>query len=86
MKNKQKGGFSELINNEMVKMARLNLRMTQAEFGELLGVSASTIQHVESGRRKVSDTLRARLVQEIDFDELKLFFERYSELDNIIPL
>lgn len=73
-----------MINGEMIKMARLNMRMTQAEFGDLLGVSASTIQHVERGRRKVSDTLRARLVQEIDFKEFIPFFEQYKELDSII--
>jgi len=73
-----------MINNEMVKAARLNKRMTQAEFAELLGVSASTIQHVESGRRGVSETLRARLIQAVDFDEFIPFFEQYREFDNNI--
>lgn len=73
-----------MINNEMVKAARLNKRMTQAEFGELLGVSTSTIQHVESGRRRVSETLRVRLIQEVDFDEFIPFFKQYKDVGNII--
>lgn len=75
-----------MLNGEMVRMARLSMRMTQAEFGDLLGVSASTIQHVESGRRKVSDTLRARLIQEVDFEKFVPFFERFNKLDNIISI
>lgn len=73
-----------MINNEMVKAARLYKRMSQAEFGDLLGVSASTIQHVESGRREVSETLRARLIQAVVFDEFIPFFEQYKKFDNNI--
>lgn len=75
-----------MLNGEMLKMVRLSKRMTQAEFGDMLDVSASTIAHIENGRRNISDTLRARLAQEVDFNEFMFFFERYNELDNIISI
>ena len=74
------------MSGETLKMIRLEKRMTQTEFGILLGLSTSMIAHIENGRRHISDTTRARLAQVVDVPQFVNFFERYNELDNIISL
>lgn len=72
------------MNGQTIKMIRLEKRMTQSDFGLLLGISASMVAHIENGRRPISDTVRARLAQVVNIEEFVSFFERYNELDNII--
>lgn len=74
------------MDGQTLKMIRLEKRMTQSEFGSLLGISTSMVAHIENGRRAVSDTVRARLAQVVNIDEFVSFFERYNELDDIISI
>jgi transcriptional regulator with XRE-family HTH domain len=73
-----------IVNN--FKAIRLKQKMTQQEFAELLGVSRSTIEAIESGRRPISDLVRARLAQKIDLDQESLrFLELYKKIFQIYP-
>lgn len=75
------------MNAQTFKGIRLKKGLTQKAFGKLLCVSESTIAAIETGRRPVSDQVRARLVEKIEFDEELLYFlDSYSKLDNIHPL
>ncbi|WP_127509807.1 helix-turn-helix domain-containing protein [Paenibacillus humicus] len=47
-----------------VRGLRLKLGLTQVQFAKRLGVSASLIGDVESGRRNVSANLRVRIALE----------------------
>lgn len=75
------------MNKETFKAIRLHKDMTQEQFGELLGMSKSAIANIEAGRRSISDRVRARLVQKVEFDDDLLYFlDSYIKLDNIYPL
>ena len=41
--------------NERIRELRLAMRMSQEEFGKLLGISKSGVSEIESGRRNVTD-------------------------------
>lgn len=65
---------------------RLQKRMTQREFADALGLSQSTVAHIEAGRREISHTTRTRLAQIVDVKgEFLSFFERLKEIERIIP-
>lgn len=73
------------MNKASFKAMRLQKGMTQKEFADLLRVSESTVAAIETGRRCISDTVRARIAQNIEVNqELILFLGMYQELDNII--
>lgn len=75
------------MNSNSFKALRLRNGMTQKEFGDLLGVSESTIAAIENGRRKISDQVRARLAQKVEVnDDLIYFLESYRKIDNINPI
>lgn len=75
------------MNAEHFKAIRLSKRLTQKQFADLLGVSRSTVEAIENGRRPISDTVRARLAQEVDAsDELFSFLHRYIKFDCINPI
>lgn len=42
------------MTGEQLKALRLNLGVTQYEMGQWLGITASAIAHMESGKHKVS--------------------------------
>lgn len=66
---------------------RLQKRMTQLEFAEALGLSQSTICHIEAGRRGISYTTRTRLAQIVDVKgEFLHFFEQLKEIESILPI
>lgn len=74
------------MNATNFKRVRLKKKMTQKEFGKLLGISESTIAAIENGRRQISDQVRARMAQNIEVDDdLVYFLESFRMLDNIIP-
>lgn len=73
------------MNKDSFKALRLKQGMTQKNFADLLGVSESTVAAIETGRRNISDTVRARLAQNFEVDkELLLFLDSYREIGNII--
>ena len=41
--------------NERMKLLRTTLKMSQEEFGKLLGITKSGVSEIESGRRKVTE-------------------------------
>lgn len=43
--------------NERIKKLRLELKMTQEEFGKRLGVTRSAISYLESGRSKLTEKM-----------------------------
>lgn len=47
----------------MVKKLRIQIGMTQAQFADALGVSQSTVTHIETGRRLPSPALALQIVQ-----------------------
>lgn len=57
------------MDKETFRALRLSKNMTQKEFGELLGVSESTVAAIENGRRLISDKVRARLATITDIDD-----------------
>lgn len=74
------------MNATIFKRVRLKKKLTQKEFGNLLGVSESTIAAIEKGRRPISDQVRARLVQNIEIDDdLVSFLDSFRKIDYIIP-
>lgn len=50
------------MNTIEIKEARKKLKLTQTEFGKLLGVSISAVQMWESGKRNISNTALKLLV------------------------
>lgn len=74
------------MNSNSFKALRLKKGMTQKEYAEMLGVSESTIAAIESGRRSISDLVRARLAQKIDIDEDSIYFlESFEKIKRIYP-
>jgi DNA-binding XRE family transcriptional regulator len=47
----------------MVRTIRIALGLTQTQFAEALGVSQSTITHIENGRRRPSPDLALKIVR-----------------------
>lgn len=69
------------------RQMRAQKRMTQQEFADALGLSQSTIAHIEAGRRGISYTTRTRLAQIIDVKgEFLSFFERLEEIEKFFPI
>lgn len=60
--------FTEIIGkwmnaNETIKSIRDRLRLTQEEFGVLLGMSKQSVYHLEKGRNKPKAVAASRLVK-----------------------
>jgi transcriptional regulator with XRE-family HTH domain len=74
------------MNANTFKALRLREGLTQEQFGELLGLSKSTIANIEAGRRSISDQVRARLAQKVEVDDrLLCFLDSLSKIEKIIP-
>lgn len=74
------------MRTQTFKATRLKLGMTQAEFGEFLGVSESTVEAIENNRRKISDVVRGKLAERIAVnEELLAFFEAYEKITKNYP-
>lgn len=72
------------MNRNTFKAVRLRKKMSQARFAVFLGVSESTIAAIETGRRGISDTVRARLAEKIEIDhDLISFLESYEKMNRI---
>ncbi|MGN7409853.1 helix-turn-helix domain-containing protein [Sporosarcina sp. SAFN-010] len=74
------------MDAKQFKEIRQSKYMTQAEFGALLGLAQSTVQHIEAGRNVISDRTRARLAQVVDIEELISFSRQIEELGSIFPI
>ncbi|MCG7346393.1 helix-turn-helix domain-containing protein [Sporosarcina sp. ACRSL] len=72
------------MENNIFKDMRLQKRMTQKEFADALGLSQSTVAHIEAGRREISYNTRTRLAQIVDVQgEFASFFERLKEIERV---
>ena len=58
--------------NERIKELRKALGLTQAEFGEKLGVKPSTVTNYESGLRVPSDAMLVSICREYGVNEVRL--------------
>ncbi|MDF1510196.1 helix-turn-helix transcriptional regulator [Robertmurraya sp. DFI.2.37] len=74
------------MNGNLFRALRMREGMTQEEFGAKLNLSKSAIANIESGRRPISDKVRARLAQKFEIDDnLLYFFESYRKMEDIFP-
>lgn len=81
---KGKGGYE--VDRKKFKAIRLDKRMTQDEFGHLLGLAGSSIANIEAGRRGISDSTIARLARvDISADFLS-FFYRMQEVEQTLSI
>ncbi|MEZ7173558.1 helix-turn-helix transcriptional regulator [Sporosarcina sp. OR05] len=72
------------MEKNIFKDMRLQKRMTQKEFADALGLSQSTVAHIEAGRREISYNTRTRLAQIVDVQgEFASFFERLKEIERV---
>lgn len=73
------------MNRHIFKAVRLQLKKTQSEFADFLNISLSSVAAIETGRRGISDTVRARLAEKIAVDEgLLSFLDSYEKMNSII--
>jgi plasmid maintenance system antidote protein VapI len=54
------------MNCKLFREIRLYHGLSQDEFARLLGVSRSTIQMIEAGKRKINGRIRMRLAKHFD--------------------
>lgn len=67
-----------------VRAIRLHYGLSREEFAERLGVSRSTIEAVENGRRKVSTNLRIKIAQTFDLtDDVIAAIERAHKAEKV---
>lgn len=72
------------MNRELFKAIRLEKQLSQDEFARLLGVSQSTVQMIEAGKRKITDRIRFRLAKCCDLTpELLETVERANKLAEV---
>ncbi|MBM7838347.1 transcriptional regulator with XRE-family HTH domain [Alkalihalobacillus xiaoxiensis] len=71
------------MNREIFRALRLKEGLTQKEFASILGVSTSSVEAIETGRRNISDKVRAKLAQEYPLDESYFtYFDQYEKLQS----
>lgn len=58
-----------MTENERVRIIRKDQKLTLAEFGKRLGVGASTISMIESGKNAVSNQIRSSIIKEFNVNE-----------------
>lgn len=75
------------MDRHQIRALRSKNRLTQAEFGKMLGLSTSTVANIEAGRRGISDNVYSRLA-DLPLDlgvEFHSFFMRYKEISKTNP-
>jgi len=70
---------------EMVRNRREGLGLTQRALGQKLGVEGSYVAFIESGRRKPSLRLIARLADILGFDRQQLMILAHPEAKELVP-
>jgi transcriptional regulator with XRE-family HTH domain len=71
---------------ETIRRHREALRLTQRSLAQRLGVEASHVAFIESGRRKPSLKLVARLADVLGLDRQDLLFQAHPEAKELIVL
>lgn len=78
---KSKGEFGRAL-----KERRQALQLSQRALAEKLGVKASHVAYLETGRRKPSLALLKRIADTLDFDGLQLFVLAHPEAKALVGL
>ncbi len=61
------------IDGKMIRLLRLSEELTQEQLAERLGIGAvTTISNAETGYRKVSDSLKVKLIKAFNLTEEKI--------------
>jgi transcriptional regulator with XRE-family HTH domain len=69
------------MKGETFRLIRLYSGMSQRDFAEFIGVSTATIAHIETGNRKVTPNIKAKLATKFDLTEDFLsYVEKYRRL------
>jgi DNA-binding XRE family transcriptional regulator len=69
---KTKGAGSLKLTNEDVKLIRKAFDFSMKEFGQIVGIDASTVCRIESGSLPVSEKTATKICQAFDLDQLNL--------------
>lgn len=70
------------MNREMFQALRQFHKLTQQEFAGELGVSPSTVDSVETGRRPLSRFIRGKVAATYQLDDAFFkFYENYKSID-----
>lgn len=70
------------MNREMFQALRQYHKLTQQQFAGELGVSPSTVDSVETGRRPLSSFIRGKVASTYQLDETFFkFYENYKSPD-----
>lgn len=69
------------VNRKMFEALRQHHKLTQQEFARALGVSSSTVDSIETGRRPLSRFVRGKVAASFELDEDFLrFYHNYEKL------
>src|SRR5260370_28715155 len=69
---------------KIIKQKRLELALTQRELANQLGVKASHVAYIESGRRKPSLTLIRRIADALGLDRQEMFLLSHPEAKYLV--
>jgi transcriptional regulator with XRE-family HTH domain len=69
---------------EIIKRRRQTLALTQRELAVMLGVKASHVAYLESGRRRPSLALLKHLADVLDLDRQQIFFLAHPEAKSLL--
>lgn len=64
------------MNHELIKLIRINMRLNQHKFSELIGVHRSDLANIEAGYRAPSDKFITKIYEHVDVD----FIEKVNAL------
>ena len=68
----------------VIKARRDAVGLSQRELARSVGVTASHIAYIESGRRRPSHTLLFQLARSLEMDQQELFCAAYPELEPLM--
>src|SRR5260370_42240908 len=69
---------------QIIKQKRLELALTQRELANQLGVKASHVAYIESGRRKPSLTLIRRIADALGLDRQEMLLLSHPEAQYLV--
>lgn len=68
------------MTSNRFRTIRLWLNMTQDDYAEFLNLSPSTVYMIESGNRKVTDRIRAKIAAKVELTDDFFDFERKMQI------
>lgn len=76
--NLSSAGFRVHLQNEFSRRCRVNSRYSLRSFARQIGIEASSVSQILSGKRKVSDKLIARICQKIGWPQAAQTLDGYA--------